>query len=69
MQESKAALLRRGELVFGGLIALTILEFLVSVYLNSLTLLALTAAPKAVLIVEYYMHLRRVGQAEEEGGH
>jgi len=69
MSESKAALLQRGLIVFIGLLVLSGLEYWVSVALSSLVLLALVAMMKAVLIMEYYMHLRLVGQSEEEGSH
>lgn len=72
MQESllsKGALLRTGALVFGGLAVLTAIEFWVAVggLTGTLPLLAVIALAKTGLIVEYYMHLRRLAlQAEGE---
>ncbi len=71
MQESnqtKEAVLRRGVMVFVGLLVLTGLEFWVAVSTNSLVLLTLTAGPKAILIMEYYMHIGKLGP-DQEGGH
>ncbi len=68
MQESnqtKEAMQRRGVMVFVALLVLTGLEFWVAVSTNSLILLALTAAPKAILIMEYYMHVGKLGQGQE----
>lgn len=73
MQESlsdKAALFRRGAIVFAALAGLTAIEFWVAVggLTGTLPLLAVLALAKAAVIVEYYMHLRRVSQFEEGEG-
>lgn len=63
-------LLRRGIIVFIGLAALTGLEFWVAVggLVASLPLLFIVALAKAALILEYFMHVRHIFDAEE-GGH
>jgi heme/copper-type cytochrome/quinol oxidase subunit 4 len=68
--EGKGMLLRRGVMVFVGLVLLTGVEFWVAIggLIAPLPLLAVVAITKTVLIAEYYMHLRGVFQAEE-GGH
>ncbi len=71
MQEShrdKSSQLQTGAIVFVGLALLTAVEFSVAVggLTGTLPLLAIVALGKAALIVEYYMHLRRVA---EQGGH
>lgn len=66
-EQTKPALLRRGEIVFVALMILTGLEFWVAIAMNSLFLLALAAIPKAILVVEYYMHARRLGELEAGG--
>ena len=65
----KAALLKRGVLVFVGLAVLTGVEFYASrVPGSALALLTIMAVGKAALILEYFMHLGKVFQGEE-GGH
>lgn len=71
MQELKidSQLLRRGAIVFAGLLVLTALEFAVAVStLPGILLLALVLA-KAALILIYYMHVRDLRNLDEEGGH
>lgn len=71
MQELKidSQLLRRGAIVFAGLLVLTALEFAVAVStLPGILLLALVLA-KAALILIYYMHVRDLRNLDEGGGH
>jgi len=67
----KAAFLRLGVIVLVALAVLTGVEFWVAVGgLGgvTLTLLALVALAKAVLIVDYFMHVGKLFQPES-GGH
>jgi len=67
----KAALLRLGVMVIVGLAVLTAVEYWVAIaHLGSplLPLLAMVGLAKAVLILEYFMHLGKVFQPGE-GGH
>jgi len=69
MQETnQKTLQRQGVIVFVALLVFSVLEYLVAVYLNSLMLLAVTAGPKAILIMVYYMHISKVGDINQEGG-
>ena len=67
MEESKSAkneAQRLGVYVFIGLMILTLLEFAVSVYLNSTVGLFITMLLKAALIVYYFMHVFRLWREE-----
>ena len=65
MSEKKSAAVRRGIIVFIALMVLTIVEYFVSVGLDSnLVLLFLIALVKAALIVTYFMHISRLWREE-----
>lgn len=60
---------RRGLLVFGGLLVLTIVEFFIATAdFNSLLILFVLMFAKTAVILEYFMHLRAIN-SEDEGGH
>lgn len=60
---------RRGLLVFGGLLVLTIVEFFIATAdFNSLLILFGLMLAKTAVILEYFMHLRAIN-SEDEGGH
>jgi cytochrome c oxidase subunit 4 len=48
------------------LAVLTVAEYFVAVEFNSLVILMLIALFKAVLVVNYYMHVQRLWKTEEE---
>lgn len=62
--EAKKAAQRIGIYVFTGLMVLTLLEFAVSVYLNSTVGLFITMLLKSALIVYYFMHIYRLWREE-----
>jgi len=67
MEESKdwkKAARRLGFMVFAGLMLLTLFEFVVSVYLNSVVGLFITMLIKAALIIYYFMHVYRLWREE-----
>lgn len=61
---TKSAAFRLGLLVFGALAALTVVEFVLALYLNLWQLLLLVATLKAGLVLYYYMHIYRLFQAD-----
>lgn len=61
---TKSAAFRLGLLVFGALAALTVVEFVLALYLNLWQLLLLVAILKAGLVLYYYMHIYRLFQAD-----
>ncbi|MCS7011770.1 MAG: cytochrome c oxidase subunit 3 [Anaerolineales bacterium] len=61
---TKSAAFRLGLLVFGALAALTVVEFVLALYLNIWQLLLLVAILKAGLVLYYYMHIYRLFQAD-----
>lgn len=67
MEESnngKKAARRIGIYVFAGLMVLTLIEFAVSIYLNSTVGLFITMLLKSALIVYYFMHVYRLWREE-----
>lgn len=48
------------------LAVLTVIEFFVAIQMNSLVILMLLALFKAVLVVNFYMHVQRLWKTEEE---
>lgn len=66
----KSALFKRGALVFAGLAALTVVEYFASKAPGSaMALLFVLALAKAGLILEFFMHLGKIFQGDENGGH
>ncbi len=64
--ESSAATYRRGLLVGLALAILTAVEFEISSYDAALVLLLTIALMKTASILQYYMHIGRVWQGDEE---
>ena len=60
----RSAAYRQGLLVLVGLAVLTILEYLVSVYLPSVVIILLINLAKAGLILQYYMHISSLWSEE-----
>jgi len=60
----RSAAYRQGALVLVGLAVLTIVEYLVSVYLASVVIILIINLFKAGLIVQYYMHVSRLWSEE-----
>ncbi|NJN53900.1 MAG: cytochrome C oxidase subunit IV family protein [Anaerolineae bacterium] len=60
----KKAAQRLGMNVFIGLMLLTLVEFYVSVYLNSTVGIFITMLIKAALIVYFFMHVYRLWREE-----
>ncbi|GIK58763.1 MAG: cytochrome C oxidase subunit IV family protein [Chloroflexi bacterium] len=56
----KKAAQRLGMYVFIGLMVLTLIEYAVSIYLNSTVGLFITMLLKSALIVYYFMHVYRL---------
>ncbi len=66
MDNKKSAALREGVIVFVVLAVLTAVEYVVGVSSGTALLLVL-ALVKAGIVVNYYMHIRRLSSSE--GGH
>lgn len=66
MDTKKSAALRDGVIVFAVLAVLTAIEYVVGVSSGTALLLVL-ALVKAGIVVNYYMHIRRL--SSPEGGH
>lgn len=66
MEAQKAAKLRLGWIVIGGLAVLTALEYWIAVSVHSTPLpyLAVIALIKAWLIVQYFMHVAQLWRKE-----
>jgi cytochrome c oxidase subunit IV len=62
--ESKAMAFRTGWIVFALLAVLTIVEYFVSISLNSTVLLFIIMLIKTALIVNYFMHVYRLWREE-----
>lgn len=67
MEAQKAAKLRLGWIVIGGLVVLTAVEYWVAISIHSspLPYLAVIALIKAWLIVQYFMHVAQLWRKEE----
>ena len=63
-ENAKKVARRIGIYVFVALMVLTLIEFVVSVYLNSTVGLFITMLLKAALIVYYFMHVYRLWREE-----
>ncbi len=63
----RSAAVRQGVVILGILAALTLIEYFVGVFLPWGWLLLLLALIKAVVVVQYFMHVSRVFSSE--GGH
>lgn len=64
MNDKKAAAYRLGLITLAILVVLTIVEYIVAVYLNSLVLLFIIALVKAAIIVQNFMHIARLWREE-----
>ena len=65
-KSAKMAEYRQNIYVFLGLAVLTVLEFLIAINLEQATVpLLIIAIIKAGLIVQFFMHIYRIWQAEE----
>ena len=62
----RSAAYRLGAIVLVGLGALTAVEFWVALTWPSVALLVLVELCKAALLMQYYMHLKRVSSEEED---
>lgn len=60
----RSAAYRQGFWVLVGLVVLTIVEYLISVYFSSTVLILIINLFKAGLIVQYYMHVSRIWSVE-----
>jgi cytochrome c oxidase subunit III len=67
-KQDKATMLSQGIFIFVYLGILTLLEFGIAVYFNSVAVLVVVALVKAALVVYYYMHIYQLN-AEAEGDH
>lgn len=65
MNDKKAAAYRLGVVTLGILAVLTIVEYFVGVYMESLILLFILALIKAAVIVQNFMHITRLWREEE----
>ena len=61
---SRSAAYRQGALVLLGLAVLTILEYLVAVYVPSVVIILIINLAKAGLILQYFMHVSRLWSEE-----
>ena len=64
MSERKSAAYRLGLITLVLLAVLTIVEFFVAVYIESLVLLFIIAVVKAAIIVQNFMHIARLWREE-----
>ena len=64
MNDKKAAAYRLGWITLIILAVLTIIEFIVAVYMGALVLLFIIALLKAAVIVQNFMHIARLWQEE-----
>lgn len=64
MSERKSAAYRLGLITLVILAVLTIVEFFVAVYVQSLVLLFIIAVVKAAIIVQNFMHIARLWRQE-----
>lgn len=64
MNDKKAAAYRLGLITMVILAVLTIIEFIVSIYLGSLVLLFIIALVKAAVIIQNFMHITRLWREE-----
>lgn len=64
MSEKKSAAYRLGLITMVLLAVLTIIEFFVAVYIESLVLLFIIAVVKAAIIVQNFMHIARLWREE-----
>lgn len=64
MSEKKSAAYRLGLITLVLLAVLTIVEFFVAVYIESLVLLFIIAVVKAAIIVQNFMHIARLWREE-----
>lgn len=62
----KSSALRQGVVIFVYLTVLTVLEYLVAVALNAVSILAVVAVIKGALVMYYYMHIYKLN--EDSGG-
>ena len=65
-KQSKSAAYRRSTVVVLVLAALTVLELFAALYLPSVVILMLIATFKAVLVLNYFMHVSRLWTPEGE---
>ncbi|HEY1408484.1 MAG TPA: hypothetical protein VF434_06060 [Promineifilum sp.] len=64
MDNKKAAAYRLGVTTLLILAVLTVIEFLVSIYLNSLVLIFIIGLVKAAFIAQNFMHIARLWREE-----
>lgn len=64
MSERKSAAYRLGLITLAMLAVLTIIEFFVAVYVQSLVLLFIIAVVKAAIVVQNFMHIARLWREE-----
>jgi cytochrome c oxidase subunit IV len=64
MQDNRAAAYRLGYITLLILAVLTLVEFVVAIYLGSAILLLLIALVKAAIIVQNFMHITRLWREE-----
>jgi len=68
MDHKKSAALQQGVFVFIALAVLTAVEYWVGVSTDLAALIAVLFLVKAVLVINFYMHISRLS-SPEEGGH
>lgn len=64
---TRSAAYRRSATVALVLALLTVIEFFAALYFNSIVILMLMALFKAVLVLNYFMHVSRLWTPDEEG--
>lgn len=65
MNDKKAAAYRLGWITILILGILTIIEFVISIYLGSLVLLFIFGVVKAAVVIQNFMHIARLWRREE----
>lgn len=64
---TRGAAYRRSTTVALVLALLTVIEFFAAIYFNTTVILMLLATFKAVLVLNYFMHVSRLWTPDEEG--
>lgn len=65
--QTRTAAYRRSTTVALVLALLTVIEFFAALYFNTIVVLMLLALFKAVLVLNYFMHVSRLWTPDEEG--
>lgn len=69
-ETAKKSAYRQGEIIFGLLAVLTLVEYLIGAFTNLPIVLILLGVVKAALVLHFFMHIGRVFASDDDaGGH